>query len=94
MTPSILAKLDIIDVINSLSSEVLPELANYLACIQFKISQPEQTENLSSGNSFLLSIAGMSSSEERDTSEHILEVVSNCIEKKYGGADVEAVRYC
>jgi hypothetical protein len=81
MTPSILAKLDLIDVINSLSSEVLPELANYLACIQFKISQPEQTENLSSENSFLLSIAG-------DTSEYIWE------EKKYGGADVEAVRCC
>lgn len=55
MSLSTLAKRYFVDVINSLPSEVLPELA----C-----------------------------SEERDTSEYIRE------EKKYGGADVEAVRCC
>jgi hypothetical protein len=51
-------------VINSLPSEALPERANYLAYIQFKISQPEQTEKAASGSSFLLSIAGLGEAEE------------------------------
>lgn len=64
MNPATIARRQLIDVINSLPSEVLPELANYLAYIQFKISQPEQTENQASGSSFLLSIAGLGEAEE------------------------------
>ena len=33
--------------------------------------------------SFLLSIAGMFNGKEDDVSEHVREIVSDCIEKKY-----------
>ncbi len=64
MNQSIVARHQLIDVINSLPSEVLPELANYLSYIQFKIARPAQTEKPASGSSFLLSIAGLGEAEE------------------------------
>jgi hypothetical protein len=64
MNPSIVARHQLIDVINNLPSEVLPELANYLSYIQFKIARPVQTEKSTSGSSFLLSIAGLGEAEE------------------------------
>lgn len=64
MSQSIVARHQLIDVINSLPSEVLPELANYLSYIQFKIARPAQTEKPASGSSFLLSIAGLGEAEE------------------------------
>ncbi len=64
MNPSIVARHQLIDVINNLPSEVLPELANYLSYIQFKIARPAQTEKSTSGSSFLLSIAGIGEAEE------------------------------
>lgn len=64
MNASTLSKRQLIDVINSLPSEVLPELANYLSYIQFKISSPAQAEKPASESSFLLSIAGLGEAEE------------------------------
>jgi hypothetical protein len=64
MNQSIVARHQLIDVINNLPSEVLPELANYLSYIQFKIARPAQTEKSASGSSFLLSIAGIGEAEE------------------------------
>ena len=64
MNASTISKRQLIDVINSLPSEVLPELANYLSYIQFRISSPAQAEKPTSGSSFLLSIAGLGDVEE------------------------------
>ena len=75
MDSSTIARRQLIDVINSLPSEVLPELANYLAYIQFKISRPEQTEKSASGSRFLLSISGLGEAEENlsECDEDILQ---------------------
>lgn len=64
MNQTAFSRRQLIDAVNSLPSEVLPELANYLAYIQFKISSPAQAEKPASGSSFLFSIAGIGEAEE------------------------------
>ena len=62
----------LIDAINRLPSDVLPELANYLTYLQFKVESPPQSEQ--PGSKFLLSIAGIGKAEE-DLSERDEEIL-------------------
>jgi hypothetical protein len=67
----------LIDAINRLPAEVLPELANYLTYLQFKVERPSQSEK--SGVGFLLSIAGIGEAEE-DLSERDEEILAGEID--------------
>lgn len=62
MNPS--ARHQLIEVINKLPLEVLPELENYLNYLQFKLTMPAApSEKAQSGSGFLLSIAGLGEAE-------------------------------
>ena len=58
----------LIKAINKLPVDVLPELADYLAYLQFKIKSVAKPEKTKQKSSFLLSIAGLGEAEE-DLSE-------------------------
>ncbi len=62
LTPS---RQQLIEAINKLPSDVLPELANFLTYLQFKVKTPSQDEQVKSGSEFLLSIAGLGEGEAR-----------------------------
>jgi hypothetical protein len=71
----------LIDAINKLPSEVLPELANFLSYLQFKVELPPQPKQ--SGTGFLLSIAGIGEAEE-DLSERDEEILAEEIDPVRG----------
>lgn len=50
--------------INKLPAEALPELANFLAYLQFKTASKLRAEPPGTGSSFLLAIAGIGAGEE------------------------------
>jgi len=60
----------LIDTVNKLPAQVLPELAGFLSYLQFKVNLPVQSKPSVSGTGFLLSIAGIGEAEadlaERD----------------------------
>jgi hypothetical protein len=60
-----------------LPAEVLPELANYLTYLQFKVERSSQSDQ--SGAGFLLSIAGIGEAEE-DLSEQDEEILAGEID--------------
>jgi hypothetical protein len=61
---------DLVEIVNNLPAEVLPELAHYLHYLQFRVETPILPETSQSGSEFLLSIAGIGEAEadlsERD----------------------------
>ena len=65
----------LMDTINKLPVEVLPELASFLNYLQFKVESPVQSEPSGSGTKFLLSIAGIGEAEE-DLSERDEEILA------------------
>lgn len=72
----------LIDLVNKLPLEVLPELANFLGYLQFKAESPTQSvqpKQLSSGSDFLLSIADIGSAEE-DLSEKEEDILADEID--------------
>ena len=76
MNSSAIARQQLIEVINRLPSEVLPELANYLDYLKFKTTSSSVPKSeTTSGNSFLLSIAGLGEAEENlsECDEDILQ---------------------
>ena len=71
--------------IDELPSETLPELANFIEYLQFKVASfesPLKTEPKSHG--FLMSIAGLGESEETDLSERDEEILASEIDSLRG----------
>jgi len=73
----------LIKAINKLPVDVLPELADYLTYLQFKIKSITTPENTKQKSSFLLSIAGLGEAEE-DLSERDEEILSEEIDPVRG----------
>ena len=69
----------LIDVVNELPADVLPELANFLTYLQFKLESPKQQKSPKSGTEFLLSIAGIGERPE-DLSECDEEILAGEID--------------
>ncbi|MCI5158653.1 MAG: hypothetical protein D3906_09500 [Candidatus Electrothrix sp. AUS1_2] len=69
----------LIEAINKLPLDVLPELADYLAYLQFKIKSVAKPEKKKQKSEFLLSIAGLGEAEE-DLSERDEEILSEEID--------------
>lgn len=59
----------LIETINKLPLDVLPELADYLAYLQFKIKSVAKPEKIEQKNDFLLSIVGLGEAEEDGTAD-------------------------
>lgn len=76
----------LIEVVNTLPVEALPELANFLSYLQFKVEsapQPESAAQPASGSEFLLSIAGLGSADE-DLSERDEDILADEIDPVRG----------
>ncbi len=73
----------LIETINKLPLDVLPELADYLAYLQFKIKSVAKPERTKQKSEFLLSIAGLGEAEE-DLSERDEEILSGEIDPVRG----------
>ncbi|MFB2936968.1 DUF2281 domain-containing protein [Aerosakkonemataceae cyanobacterium BLCC-F154] len=64
--------------IEELPSEVLPELANFIEYLQFKVSStPALKKDEPEESNFLMSIAGLGESEETDLSERDEEILKS-----------------
>ena len=74
--------------INELPAEVLPELANFIEYLRFKVNPPEPSSQAEmqedSGSTFLLSIAGLGTSDEDDLSERDEEILATEIDPVRG----------
>jgi hypothetical protein len=57
----------LIEIVNTLPDDVLVELANFIDYLHYKTTYLQESEN--TGSAFLLSIAGLGTSEESDVSE-------------------------
>lgn len=68
----------LIEVVNTLPDESLEELANFVDYLRYKSEQP------TGGNDFLMSIAGLGSSNIGDVSERDEEILQNEIDPIYG----------
>lgn len=69
------------EAIEKLPSEVLPELANFIEYLQFKVSStPALKKDESEESNFLMSIAGLGESEETDLSERDEEILKSEID--------------
>ena len=70
--------------INELPAETLPELVNFVEYLRFKVSPPvlsgETKAQVSSGSTFLVSIAGLGASEEEDISERDEDILASEID--------------
>jgi hypothetical protein len=77
----------IVQAIQHLPTEVLPELANFIEYLRYKITRSASSEkNLEapSGSTFLLSIAGLGASVEDDLSERDEEILASEINSIHG----------
>jgi len=76
------------EVIEELPPEILPELANFLEYLRFKINHAPVTATdagqTMSGSAFLLSIAGLDSSDEVNLAERDEEILANEIDPVRG----------
>ncbi len=74
----------LVEIINELPTELLPELVNFVEYLRFKINpsalsmEPIMPEI--SGSAFLLSIAGLGACDEDDISERDEEILANEID--------------
>lgn len=62
----------LIEAVNALPAEALIELASFIDYLRYKSVQPSANQ---SSSAFLLSIAGLGSSQERDVSERDEEIL-------------------
>lgn len=78
----------LIKAVNDLPIEALPELANFLEYLRYKVSPAVSVEETqaqaTSGSAFLISIAGLGASEEDDISERDEEILANEIDSIRG----------
>jgi hypothetical protein len=72
----------LIEAVNSLPNEALPELAGFLDYLHDKSSQQREPNNQAS--SFLMAIAGLGSSHQPDISERDEEILRDEIHPIYG----------
>ena len=76
------------EVIEELPPEILPELANFLEYLRFKIDHALVTSNgaeqTMSGSAFLLSSAGLGTSEEVDLAQRDEEILATEIDPVRG----------
>ena len=71
--------------IETLPSEVLPELANFIEYLQFKVSStPAFKKDEPEESNFLISIVGLGESEETDLSERDEEILKSEIDSIRG----------
>jgi hypothetical protein len=70
----------LLTLINDLPDELLAEVANYADYLQSKIIISNQTNQSNQSSNFLLSIAGLGSSEEKDVSDRQEEILANEID--------------
>lgn len=69
------------EAIEELPLEVLPELANFIEYLQFKVSStPALKKDESEKSNFLMRIAGLGESEETDLSERDEEILKSEID--------------
>jgi len=76
----------LIEVVNKLPPEALPELANFLSYLQFKVESaphPQSAAQAASGSEFLLSIAGLGTADEH-LSEQDEEILAEEIDPVRG----------
>ena len=70
----------IVQAIQQLPTDALPELANFIEYLHYKITRSASSENnleAPSGSTFLLSIAGLGASIEDDLSERDEEILAS-----------------
>jgi hypothetical protein len=72
----------LIEAVNSLPNDALPELAGFLDYLHDKSAQQKEPDRQSS--SFLMAIAGLGSSNQQDVSERDEEILRNEIHPIYG----------
>lgn len=71
--------------IDELPSEALPELANFIEYLRFKLNYPQPSMKAEpETNNFLMSIAGLGESEETDLSERDEEILASEIDSIRG----------
>lgn len=64
--------------IDELPSEALPELANFIEYLRFKVNSfQDSVKTEPKSNGFLMSIAGLGESEETDLSERDEEILAS-----------------
>lgn len=73
----------IIHTIKGLPAEALPELAEFINFLKFKMNMP-QVENKKKPSDFLMSIADLGASDEDDISERAEEILSREISSVNG----------
>ena len=73
---SILNRQQIVQTIEKLPSEVLPELASFIDYLQFKTSCKVDVNSQPEGVDFLIKIAGIGESDESDLSQRDEEILS------------------
>jgi hypothetical protein len=72
----------LIEAVSTLPEEVVLELASFLEYLRYKSAQPrELTHNAST---FLVAVAGLGNSGQRDISERDEEILHNEIDPVYG----------
>jgi hypothetical protein len=77
----------IVEAIQQLPTEALPELANFIEYLRYKITCSADSENkldARSKSTFLLSIAGLGASVEDDLSERDEEILASEINSIHG----------
>lgn len=85
MNASTPTRQQLIDAIKKLPTEVLPELADFLSYLQFKIKMSAQAESPEpEGSAFLLSIAGLGELDEDSLSERDEDILATEIDPVRG----------
>jgi hypothetical protein len=74
----------LLTLINALPDELLAEVANYADYLQSKAIVFNQTNQTNQSSNFLLSIAGLGSSEEKDVSDKQEQILANEIDSIKG----------
>ncbi|WNZ46723.1 hypothetical protein Q2T42_02575 [Leptolyngbya boryana CZ1] len=70
----------LLEAVNTLPDESLPELATFIDYLQYKVDQPKPK----SGSNFLMSIAGLGASDVEYTSERDEEILQDEIDPIHG----------
>ena len=71
----------LIEAVNNLPDEALIELANFLDYLSYKTKQPKENNN---NTGFLLGVAGLGNSGEKNISERDEKILRNEIDPVYG----------
>ena len=79
-------KQQLIEEIEALPAEALPELSKFMEYLRYKATHEVETviHGQASSSGFLLSIAGIGSSDEQDLSERDEEILAKEIDPKRG----------